>query len=155
MHPFNAAQPPRLAILLGYAGLIPFISGAIGIWITPPAWRTDVLTALLHYAAVILAFMGAIHWGLAMARERQDDAAHRQLGLSVLPALLGWLAISSGLPALLALTLLISGFIGLYLADVHAVKLELAPRWYTALRKPLTAVVLISLLAAWLGVLVH
>ena len=155
MHPFNAAQPPRLAILLGYAGLIPFISGAIGIWITPPAWRTDVLTALLHYAAVILAFMGAIHWGLAMARERQDDAAHRQLGLSVLPALLGWLAISSGLPALLALTLLISGFIGLYLADVHAVKLELAPRWYTALRKPLTAVVLISLLAAWVGVLVH
>lgn len=155
MHPFNAAQPPRLAILLGYAGLIPFISGAIGIWITPPAWRTDVLTALLHYAAVILAFMGAIHWGLAMARERQDDAAHRQLGLSVLPALLGWLAISSGLPALLALPLLISGFIGLYLADVHAVKLELAPRWYTALRKPLTAVVLISLLAAWVGVLVH
>ncbi len=155
MHPFNAAQPPRLAILLGYAGLIPFISGAIGIWITPPAWRTDVLTALLHYAAVILAFMGAIHWGLAMAREHQDDAAHRQLGLSVLPALLGWLAISSGLPALLALALLISGFIGLYLADVHAVKLELAPRWYTALRKPLTAVVLISLLAAWVGVLVH
>lgn len=155
MHPFNAAQPPRLAILLGYAGLIPFISGAIGIWITPPAWRTDVLTALLHYAAVILAFMGAIHWGLAMARERQDDAAHRQLGLSVLPALLGWLAISSGLSALLALALLISGFIGLYLADVHAVKLELAPRWYTALRKPLTAVVLISLLAAWVGVLVH
>ena len=155
MHPFNAAQPPRLAILLGYAGLIPFISGAIGIWITPPAWRTDVLTALLHYAAVILAFMGAIHWGLAMARERQDDAAHRQLGLSVLPALLGWLAISSGLPALLALALLISGFIGLYLADVHAVKLQLAPRWYTALRKPLTAVVLISLLAAWLGVLTH
>jgi len=155
MHPFNAARPPRLAILLGYAGLIPFISGAIGIWITPPAWRTDVLMALLHYAAVILAFMGAIHWGLAMARERQDDAAHRQLGLSVLPALLGWLAISSGLPALLALALLISGFIGLYLADVHAVKLELAPRWYTALRKPLTAVVLISLLAAWVGVLVH
>lgn len=155
MHPFNAAQPPLLAILLGYAGLIPLISGAIGIWITPPAWRTDVLTALLHYAAVILAFMGAIHWGLAMARERQDDAAHRQLGLSVLPALLGWLAISSGLPALLALALLISGFIGLYLADVHAVKLELAPRWYTALRKPLSAVVLISLLAAWVGVLVH
>ena len=155
MHPFNAAQPPRLAILLGYAGLIPFISGAIGIWITPTAWRADVLTALLHYAAVILACMGAIHWGLAMARERQDDAAHRQLGLSVLPALLGWLAISNGLPALLALALLISGFIGLYLADVHAVKLELAPRWYTALRKPLTAVVLISLLAAWLGVLTH
>ena len=71
MHPFNAAQPPRLAILLGYAGLIPFISGAIGIWITPTAWRADVLTALLHYAAVILAFMGAIHWGLAMARERK------------------------------------------------------------------------------------
>ena len=64
MHPFNAAQPPRLAILLGYAGLIPFISGAIGIWITPTASRADVLTALLHCAAVILAFMGAIHWGL-------------------------------------------------------------------------------------------
>ena len=155
MHPFDATQPPRLALLLGYAGLIPFISGAIGIWLTPPAWRTDVLTAQLHYAAVILAFMGAIHWGLAMARERQDNAARLQLGLSVLPALLGWLAISNGLPALLALALLFSGFIGLYLADLRAVKLELAPRWYPALRKPLTIGVLSALLASWLGVLIR
>lgn len=35
MHPFDAPQPPKLAMLLGYAGLVPFVSGALGIWVTP------------------------------------------------------------------------------------------------------------------------
>lgn len=154
MHPFDAEQPPRLAILLGYAGLTPFVSGALGIWVIPLGWREFVLSALLDYAAVILAFMGAIHWGLAMRAEEQDERAQIQLALSVVPPLLGWLAIAGGMPTGLALPILLLAYIGLYLADLRAVHLGLAPLWYSSLRTPLTLVVVLSLLLAWASVMV-
>lgn len=154
MHPFTDTKPPHLAWLLGLAGLIPFISGALGIWITPVGWRPLVLSALLDYAAVILAFMGAIHWGLAMRGEQDDLRAQMQLGLSVIPPLLGWAALSFGLPAALSIPVFVLSYLGLYMADMRAVRLGLAPIWYRPLRKPLTAVVVVSLLVAWAGVLV-
>lgn len=153
MHPFTATHPPQLAWLLGLAGLIPFISGALGIWITPLGWRPFVLEALLDYAAVILAFMGAIHWGLAMRAEQDDLRAQLQLGLSVIPPLVGWATISFGLPVALAIPLFVLAFVGLYLADLRAVRLGLAPIWYRPLRKLLTLLVSLSLLLAWGGVL--
>lgn len=153
MHPFTATRPPNLAWLLGLAGLIPFISGALGIWLTPVGWRPLVLTALLDYSAVILAFMGAIHWGLAMRAEEDSLNAQMQLGLSVIPPLIGWAAVSFGMPVALAIPVFILAFIGLYLADLRAVRLGLAPIWYKPLRKPLTVAVSISLLVAWGGVL--
>ena len=121
MHPFTATRPPHLAWLLGLAGLIPFVSGALGVWLIPIGWRPLVLTALLDYAAVILAFMGAIHWGLAMRAEQDDLRAQMQLGLSVVPPLLGWSAISFGMPVVLAIPLLLVAFVALYLADLRAV----------------------------------
>ncbi|WP_369959248.1 DUF3429 domain-containing protein [Pseudomonas benzenivorans] len=138
---------------LGYAGLVPFVSGALGIWITPFAWRPYVMSALLDYAAVILAFMGAIHWGLAMRAEANDERARLQLGLSVIPPLLGWVAVASGMPFGFALPVFLVAFVLLYFADLRAVKLGLAPKWYPALRRPLTIVVTISLLIAWISLL--
>lgn len=91
--------------------------------------------------------------GVGHARRAQDTLALTQLGLSVLPAGLGWLAIVDIIPAGLAVALLLFGFIALYLADLRAVRLELAPRWYPALRKPLTLGVVLCLLATWLGVM--
>lgn len=154
MHPFDAEEPPRLAILLGYAGLAPFVSGALGIWVIPVGWRPFVLEALLDFAAVILAFMGAIHWGLAMRADASDERAQMQLGLSVLPPLFGWLAIAGGMPMWLALPICLVAFVGLYYADLRAAKLGLAPRWYPSLRTPLTVIVTLSLLLAWASVLV-
>ena len=153
MHPFDASQPPRLALLLGYAGLVPFVSAALAIWVVPEGWRPLVLAALLDYAAVILAFMGAIHWGLAMRAQDAEEPAQLQLGFSVVPPLLGWLAISGGMPSSLALALCLIAFAGLYGADLRAVKLGLAPQWYPRLRRPLTIVVCLSLLLAWASVL--
>ncbi|WAF87736.1 DUF3429 domain-containing protein [Metapseudomonas otitidis] len=153
MHAFDAPHPPQLARLLGFAGLVPFVTGALGIWLTPIGWRPLVLAALLDYAAVILAFMGAIHWGLAMRAGQEDTRARLQLGFSVIPALFGWVAISAGLPAGLAVAVFIPAFIGLYLADLRAVRLGLAPGWYPALRRPLTIGVVTNLLVAWGGLL--
>lgn len=147
MHPFSATRPPKLAMLLGAAGLLPFVFGALGLWITPEAWRAWVMHELLAYTAVILAFMGAIHWGLAMRADEASDKAPVQLGLSVIPPLLGWFALS--LPLQLGIPLFFLAFATLYLADLWAVKHGLAPVWYPALRKPLSIVVIASLIIAW------
>ena len=153
----DASHPPMLARLLGYSGLIPFVSGALCVWLAPQAMQAPIMTALLNYTAIILAFMGAIHWGLAMAvgtvRDDSITGAPLQLGLSVIPALIGWTAVSFGLPATFALPVLLLAFIGLYLADLRAIALGLAPPWYRALRLPLTLIVTLSLLTAWAGAL--
>lgn len=149
MHPFSAIRPPKLAISLGFIGLVPFITGSLGIWVTPEAWRERVLEELLTYAAIVMAFLGAIHWGLAMRAEESSEKAPIQLGLSVIPPLLGWLGLS--LPVHFAVPIFLMAFGTLYYADIWAVKQGQAPVWYPALRKPLSIVVVIFLLIAWLA----
>ena len=59
-------EPPLLARRLGHAGLIPFVLGAVLVWLVWPEVQPDVTLALAGYAATIVAFLGGIHWGLAM-----------------------------------------------------------------------------------------
>jgi len=138
---------PRAALVLGFAGLIPFIAGAVAGFVVGYPNVILIVNLQMTYAALILSFMGAVHWGLAMA---QDDAGNwRRLGLSVLPALLGWLALM--VPNGLGLLLLALGFAGVFFADLRSVKGGRAPAWYPALRKPLTAIVLACLAASYLA----
>jgi len=152
MHPFNATRPPALAVGLAFAGLAPFVTGALGLWLTPEAWREWVMEEFLAFAAVILAFMGAIHWGLAMRADEASDRAPMQLGLSVIPPLLGWFALS--LPINFAIPVFFFAFAALYFADIWAVKHGLAPAWYTSLRRPISLVIIASMLVAWSATLV-
>jgi hypothetical protein len=78
---------PKAALLLGYAGLFPFLAGAVMLWLVGPDQEGWWLRMLTGYAVVILAFMGAVHWGLAMAGSGAHAAG--QYSFSVLPALLG------------------------------------------------------------------
>lgn len=133
-----AAAVPPVAAALGYAGAVPFLVGATGV-----ALALLPATPLLAYGAVILAFMGGIHWGLGMPGTTPDA---RRLGLSVVPALLGWAALLlGGRPGLL---LLAAAFVGLLALDLATVRSGAAPAWYPSLRVPLTAVVVASLLLA-------
>jgi hypothetical protein len=128
------------AKFLGYAGLIPFVTFSIGSWVALP-YISDAVRALIAYAAIILAFMGAIHWGLAMSRASQQCSKY--FITSVIPALTAWLALL--LPDTLALIVLLCGFIALFAYD-RAVKIPQAlPDWYIPLRKQLTLVVILCL----------
>ena len=140
---------PTLARLLGYAGLVPFIVFSAGAWTTFQVMR-NAHFILLTYAAVILSFMGAVHWGIAMASSAA--AAKIQLGASVLPALLGWLALL--IPMLYGYLLLAACFIALLAADRLAGRKGLLPDWYMPMRVILTSVVVLCLLAAALTVFV-
>ena len=58
---------PQSALLLGYAGALPFIGCVVmalaGLLMPPPV----ALLWLVAYGACILSFMGGIHFGLAIA----------------------------------------------------------------------------------------
>ena len=142
----NAAADsvPQPAAWLGGAGVIPFTAGALGAWVLPAPWDLWALQAQVFYGACILSFMGAVHWGLAMADYgATPGASWQRLGGSVVPALLAWGALL--LTPVLSLAVLILTFAGLFMADLRATKAGLAPAWYPRLRKPLTILVILSL----------
>ena len=84
-------QPPRVALWLGYGGLLPFVGLAgLSLWKAPPNSHFFA-SALLAYGSSILSFLGAIHWGLAMRNSKSCDK--RLLLWGVLPSLAAWLAL--------------------------------------------------------------
>ncbi|MGP1397451.1 MAG: DUF3429 domain-containing protein [Inquilinaceae bacterium] len=162
---------PPAAALLGFAGLIPFYATGIGVWLVEDLrWAGWLFFMQIAYGACIASFMGAVHWGLAMANlgweaqrtpqpQRLNDggdgsprplAPTRQMGFSVVPALMAWGALVWGslvpgahLPTLL---LLMVTFVVALAADRRAVRYALAPLWYLDLRIPLTMLVEVALL---------
>jgi hypothetical protein len=88
--------------------------------------------SLLAYGAVILSFLGGVRWGLAIIEPNHADL-FSPLCISVLPSLLGWLALLISDSA--GLLLLALGFFALLLADL---RLPTAPPWYGTLRLPLS-----------------
>jgi hypothetical protein len=143
-------QVPRSALWLGLAGLIPFAAGALAVWGLPPAPAGFARFIQMAYGACILSFLGAVHWGLAMAGTGTgtpgDSAAGltwKRAGGATVPALLGWIAlVMTPLPGMI---LLIASFAGLFWADVQAVRLGQAPTWYLPLRRLLTIGVVVCL----------
>jgi hypothetical protein len=72
-HAAAPLPPPHpLALRLGYLGLLPFVVGALLIWLLTgyePEAHAFAALGLSCYAAVIVSFLGGIHWGLAMRSE--------------------------------------------------------------------------------------
>ncbi len=106
---------------------------------------------LVAYGAVILSFMGAVHWGLVISSGSGEDRgdATRWLSLGVIPALLAWVALLISL--LNALFLLGVAFALVYALDRMAIAAALAPPWYGRLRLRLTAAVIVLLLLGAAG----
>ena len=130
----SAALPPRL---LGYAGLLPFAASAALALLGPPGWRGLALAALAAYGAVILSFLGAVHWGLALRAPREEaGAAWPRFGLGVLPSLAAWVSLL--LPARPGLALLAVGVLAVAAAETVAARRGLMPRSYLGLRWPLS-----------------
>jgi hypothetical protein len=84
------AAPAPAALRLGYAGLLPFVGGAALVWLLPvsPA-QVFVAQALSAYAALIISFLGGIHWGHVM----RGATGLPPLAWGVLPSLLAWPAL--------------------------------------------------------------
>ena len=79
---------------MGYGGLIPFVTLALAVFVADPARHALLGLALLAYGATIASFLGAIHWGLAMAKASEPSLF--SLGWGVTPSLVAWGALMAG-----------------------------------------------------------
>ena len=138
---------PALAIILGVAGLIPFLVLGIGSVSTNTITSRLAASLLIGYGAVILSFLGAVHWGFTLATEH-DPAERPRLVLGVLPAMVGWAAMAMTLFSLepvLGLLLLIAGFVVTVVVEWRAHGRGWVPGGYIGLRLGLTVVVVLTL----------
>jgi hypothetical protein len=153
---------PLLAIVLGIAGLIPFIVCGLGAVSVDPVASARMMIALVGYGAVILSFLGGVHWGFALgggtpaapaavtvAGNRFVTAERARLVLGVVPSLIGWVALLLAMIRLEwgALLLLIVGFIATVVVEQQAARRQLIPlAGYIWLRWGLTVVVVAMLI---------
>jgi hypothetical protein len=134
--PIPRPLPPGLTAL-GYAGLLPFVAGVLAIALFEGEARAFAVRALVAYGAVILSFLGAVHWGLVL--RQPDAAAPARLAIGVLPSLAGWVALL--LPDRYALALLVVAFGGFWLYEHRVVGAALLPVGYLDLRRSLSLAV--------------
>ncbi|MFK7875336.1 MAG: DUF3429 domain-containing protein [Paracoccaceae bacterium] len=140
---------PFAPLILGLAGLIPFIWGAATLLFEPlQAWGASTLGARfvgpyvqLFYGSVILSFMSGVLWGFAT--KASGTQAATGYVLSVIPAL--WAFFMTGGGPVSAGSNLIFGFLGLLILDFAFDRWGLTPNWWMPLRLLLTGIVVTCL----------
>ena len=150
-NPFRSAEStPWHVAWLGYGGLAPFIG--LAVLLLADAARGAVWSrALIGYGAVILSFVGALHWGVSMSAASLAPRLRRHAFIwSVVPALLAWVA--TVMPDGMAAAVLTAGFAAHLIQDHRLAGPAALPAWYLPLRRRLTAVAIACLLlCAWQG----
>ena len=146
---------PALPRWLGLAGLLPQFTCVAVLYAGPAEWREAALAIAFAYAALILSFLGGMWWGIAAAA----PAAQRRRAL-------GWLWIAAVLPSLVALACFLPWALGWAWPEPSLVMLggallvslgvdaklgALAPRWWMALRVPLSTGLGLATIAAALA----
>lgn len=143
---------PRLSVWLsplGYGGVIPFVAGLLGVsFLDDPTLRQTLQFLLLAYGAVILSFLGAIHWGRILLVPQPHADAGRTLVYGMFPSVAGWLTLL--LPFAFAAPLQAVLFAAVYAVDHRLIGGVAVRRMYLPLRRRLTLLVIVLLAASWL-----
>mmetsp|Transcript_69988 Transcript_69988/g.130854 ORF Transcript_69988/g.130854 Transcript_69988/m.130854 type:complete len:258 (+) Transcript_69988:51-824(+) len=159
-------QPPPHIRALSVAVLAPLVSGAVAVHALASDVPDDVddqteqaeysrtaLSWTLHYAAALLAFAGATHWGMALAefgvpRKSEFMALYyvSRYSWPVLFVIFGWVGtvLSFNLPSEGA-TWLMVGYVTLMLTDHVSCVFYVAPPWWKRWRAGFGAMCLLSL----------
>lgn len=138
---------PRAPLLLGLAGLLPFLWAAAGVLVPALSDATVVRLGarfnapyvLISYGTVILCFMSGVLWGFATKADRLAPYM-----ASVLPALWAFFMVGGGERQ--ATSAVLIGFILVFVFDVQFAVWKLTPAWWIKLRALLTATVVTCLL---------
>ncbi|KAI0466098.1 hypothetical protein F4859DRAFT_498820 [Xylaria cf. heliscus] len=171
---FSLANVPREPYYLGLAGTLPYLGTSISTvylaWVLNTPWpssstfannimitpesASQLLATLepiqLGYGAVIISFLGAVHWGLEYAARVPDKARTKfRYGIGVMAPIIAWPTLF--LPVEFALTGQFAAFVALYFADARATIRGWAPAWYSTYRFALTAVVGVAIVISLIG----
>jgi ABC-type molybdate transport system permease subunit len=144
----NDERIPPTALILSLLGLIPFAACAfsLGTGVKIPVINDPAL-ALVTYCAIILSFLGGVRWGFAL--RISDPGLQREAFLfSVVPSIVAWLLVLP--PTLMGFILMPVLFVLMGLIDDRLPSIGV-PVWYRKLRRIMTALVVLTLLAAIYG----
>lgn len=150
MRPAETPPPGLESTLRGlaYGGLIPFVAGLLAVSLLPPlAGLEQARTLLLAYGAVILSFLGAVHWGRLLSAAPPGEA-RLIAAYAVAPSIAGWLSLF--LPFALAAPLQVLLFLLAYAADRDLFGRTRVAGFYLPLRRRLTGGVISLMVASWL-----
>ena len=110
----------------------------------------EVSFLLRTYSAIILSFLGGIHWGIATQSSLSENQGSIKLSLhltlSVIPSLLGWVGLF--VTELAGFCIIIFGFVLALAIDLRIAQMNFMPEWYPRLRTPLTVTVVGCLVIA-------
>lgn len=143
-----AYHPPVVdtARWLGNLGLLPFVGGAMLVWVgLAPELQAFVTAAMSAYAALIVSFLGGVHWGFGF---RQSAPPASLFVWGVVPSLLAWVAVL--MPPHAGLVLHGLMLVVCYLVDRRIYPAQGAAHWLT-LRFRLSSVAALSCFLAAAG----
>lgn len=171
---FNLSEVPREPYALGLAGTLPYLATSLSTvylswdlnveWPSTSAfvnhiymnhdsaqyWLSLLEPIQLGYGAIIISFLGAVHWGMEYAEKTPHPRRTRfRYGMGVLAPMVAWPTLL--MPVEYALTSQFAAFTFLYLADTRAKNKGWTPQWYGVYRFVLTAIVGASIFVSLVG----
>jgi len=165
---FALTEVPKESLYIGAAGVIPYAATSLstvflaydinhaaatgtGIIFSPNTAHQllDFVTPIqIGYGAVIISFLGAIHWGLEYAGYGGYHSYNRYIYGVIAPAV-AWPTIF--MPVEYALITQFTAFVFLYFADARATVRGWFPPWYSTYRFVLTFLVGASIVISLVG----
>ncbi len=142
-------QFARTGRYLALLGFMPFMIMALWLYgiASDHPWRQSTITLLTGYAAVMLSFLGGIRWGLALLGKSEDRQGH--LILSIVPPLIGWLALITAPP--LVFVFLAVAFAAQGAWDSLTLPPDAVPDWFRRTRIQMTLLVVAMLVIAFVA----
>ena len=147
---YETRAVPWLSVVFGYGPMLPFVAGAVLVWVLRGPMAEAVFTLTLLWGCAILLFLSGVRRGVSFRTEGGATLAQIATMLSLF--LLGYgalLAFALGKPVI-ALGLLIVGFTEITILDPIAARRGEAPLFFERLRPaqiPLAVLSLAALLA--------
>lgn len=135
----HVKSSPRPALILGASGVIPFVAPPMYMMMTG-TYMAGMAFSQVAYGACILSFLGAVRWGLSLAEDGIVRPNWVNLGYSVTPSLVAWLALL--MPTPFALSTLMVGLGGAAYMDLTMFGY---PAWFKALRFILSFAAILAL----------
>jgi hypothetical protein len=102
----------------------------------------------VQFGAVLLSFLGAIHWGFEFSKFG-GEIGNRRYVLGLLPIICAWPTLL--LDPQMALVAQWSAYVGTWFIDLKATTAGWAPRWYSSYRFGLTLAVGTSIIVTLAG----
>lgn len=141
---FTPVKTVLMARLLGYGGAFPFLCGAIAASQQVTVLGLSPAHLLLSYGAVILSFLGGLHWGRVITSPNINGRTDSTwLIWSVCPSLLGWVTLL--LPVKIGAVVLSLCFLATLHIDQKLFREQIWPTWMRPLRLHLSLVAVASL----------